>query len=48
MQPIIALPSRTNKGKARIVPTLQEGAGVVTTRCAPAGLATRAAGTQTR
>jgi 4-hydroxybutyrate CoA-transferase len=29
---IIALPSRTNKGKSRIVPQLQMGAGVVTTR----------------
>ena len=28
----IALPSRTNKGKAKIVPTLTPGAGVVTTR----------------
>lgn len=31
-KPIIALPSRTNKGISRIVPTLKEGAGVVTTR----------------
>lgn len=31
-KPIIALPSRTNKGVSRIVPTLKEGAGVVTTR----------------
>lgn len=28
----IALPSRTNKGKSKIVPTLTPGAGVVTTR----------------
>ncbi|HEX5669370.1 MAG TPA: acetyl-CoA hydrolase/transferase C-terminal domain-containing protein [Chitinophagaceae bacterium] len=31
-KPIIALNSRTTKGIARIVPTLKEGAGVVTTR----------------
>jgi acyl-CoA hydrolase len=31
-KPIIALPSRTAKGVARIVPTLKPGAGVVTTR----------------
>jgi acyl-CoA hydrolase len=31
-RPIIALPSRTTKGRPRIVPLLQEGAGVVTTR----------------
>jgi acyl-CoA hydrolase len=31
-KPIIALNSRTNKGIARIVPCLKEGAGVVTTR----------------
>ena len=31
-KPIIALPSQTNKGISRIVPTLKEGAGVVTTR----------------
>lgn len=31
-KPIIALTSRTNKGIARIVPVLQPGAGVVTTR----------------
>lgn len=31
-KPIIALPSITNKGISRIVPTLKEGAGVVTTR----------------
>lgn len=31
-KPIIALPSRTHKGLSRIVPTLKEGAGVVTTR----------------
>jgi len=31
-KPIIALNSRTNKGKSKIVPYLQEGAGVVTTR----------------
>lgn len=31
-KPIIALPSQTNKGISRIVPFLQEGAGVVTTR----------------
>jgi acyl-CoA hydrolase len=31
-KPIIALTSRTNKGVARIVPTLKPGAGVVTTR----------------
>ncbi len=31
-KPIIAIPSRTNKGIARIVPTLKPGAGVVTTR----------------
>ncbi len=31
-KPIIALSSRTKKGRSRIVPTLQSGAGVVTTR----------------
>lgn len=31
-KPIIALPSRTNRGKSRIVPQLASGAGVVTTR----------------
>lgn len=31
-KPIIALPSRTNKGISRIVPYLKQGAGVVTTR----------------
>jgi len=31
-KPIIALPSRTNKGKSRIVPFLNPGAGVVATR----------------
>jgi 4-hydroxybutyrate CoA-transferase len=31
-RPIIALPSRTSRGDARIVPTLHPGAGVVTTR----------------
>ncbi len=31
-KPIIALPSVTNKGRSRIVPFLQPGAGVVTTR----------------
>lgn len=31
-KPIIALPSRTAKGVARIVPYLKQGAGVVTTR----------------
>jgi acyl-CoA hydrolase len=31
-KPIIALPSRTNKGLSRIVPFLKQGAGVVTTR----------------
>lgn len=31
-KPIIALPSQTHKGISRIVPTLKEGAGVVTTR----------------
>jgi 4-hydroxybutyrate CoA-transferase len=31
-KPIIALPSRTKSGQSRIVPTLKEGAGVVTTR----------------
>jgi acyl-CoA hydrolase len=31
-KPIIALPSRTSKGKPRIVPNLQPGASVVTTR----------------
>jgi acyl-CoA hydrolase len=31
-KPIIAITSRTNKGKPRIVPYLQAGAGVVTTR----------------
>ncbi len=31
-KPIIALPSRTNKGLPRIVPFLKEGAGVVATR----------------
>jgi len=30
--PILALPSRTNKGIARIVPTIKAGAGVVTPR----------------
>lgn len=30
--PILALPSRTKDGRSRIVPRLQEGAGVVTTR----------------
>jgi acyl-CoA hydrolase len=30
-KPIIALPSRTAKGVARIVPFLKPGAGVVTT-----------------
>lgn len=29
---IIALPSRTSRGKSKIVPTLPPGAGVVTTR----------------
>lgn len=32
-KPIIALPSRTAKGKSRIVVQLTPGAGVVTTRC---------------
>ena len=31
-KPIIALPSVTSKGASRIVPTLREGAGVITTR----------------
>ncbi|MBI1944268.1 MAG: acetyl-CoA hydrolase/transferase family protein [Deltaproteobacteria bacterium] len=31
-KPILALPSRTRTGRARIVPRLQDGAGVVTTR----------------
>lgn len=31
-KPIIALPSRTNKGASRLVATLKSGAGVVTTR----------------
>lgn len=31
-KPIIALPTRTSKGLARIVPTLKPGAGVVTSR----------------
>ena len=31
-KPIIAITSRTNKGISRIVPYLNEGAGVVTTR----------------
>jgi 4-hydroxybutyrate CoA-transferase len=31
-KPIIALPSRTRRGQARIVPRLKKGAGVVTTR----------------
>jgi acyl-CoA hydrolase len=31
-KPIIALPSRTQKGISRIVPYLKQGAGVVTTR----------------
>ncbi len=31
-KPIIAIPSRTNKGISRIVPFLKQGAGVVTTR----------------
>ena len=31
-KPIIAVPSRTAKGIARIVPALKNGAGVVTTR----------------
>lgn len=31
-KPIIALPSRTQKGVSRIVPFLKQGAGVVTTR----------------
>ena len=31
-KPIIALPARTSKGIPRIVPTIREGAGVVTTR----------------
>lgn len=31
-KPIIALPSATKKGATKIVPTLKEGAGVVTTR----------------
>jgi acyl-CoA hydrolase len=30
--PIIALPSSTSKGESRIVPTIKQGAGVVTTR----------------
>jgi len=31
-KPIIALPSRTNKGASKIVPFLKQGAGIVTTR----------------
>lgn len=31
-KPVIALPSQTSKGISRIAPTLQDGAGVVTTR----------------
>ncbi len=31
-RPIIALPATTNRGESRIVPTLRNGAGVVTTR----------------
>jgi acyl-CoA hydrolase len=31
-KPIIAITSRTNRGISRIVPYLQQGAGVVTTR----------------
>lgn len=31
-KPIIALPSATRRGESRIVPTLRDGAGVVTTR----------------
>jgi acyl-CoA hydrolase len=31
-KPILALPSRTHKGISRIVPSIKEGAGVVTTR----------------
>ena len=31
-KPILALPSRSNRGDNRIVPTLREGAGVVSTR----------------
>jgi acyl-CoA hydrolase len=31
-KPIIALPSLTSRGQSRIIPYLQEGAGVVTTR----------------
>jgi acyl-CoA hydrolase len=31
-KPIIALTSRTTKGVSRLVPTLKQGAGVVTTR----------------
>lgn len=31
-KPIIALPSSTNKGESKIVPTIKQGAGVVTTR----------------
>ncbi|TVR77997.1 MAG: acetyl-CoA hydrolase/transferase family protein [Saprospirales bacterium] len=31
-KPIIAIPSRTARGKSKIVPFLQQGAGVVTTR----------------
>lgn len=31
-KPIIALPSITNKGQSKIVPTLKQGAGVVTSR----------------
>lgn len=31
-KPVIALPSRSGKGAPRIVPTLRQGAGVVTTR----------------
>ncbi|CAG9760113.1 unnamed protein product [Ceutorhynchus assimilis] len=31
-KPIIALPSSTNKGESKIVPTIKKGAGVVTTR----------------
>ncbi len=32
-KPILAMPSRTHRGTSRLVSNIQEGAGVVTTRC---------------
>ncbi len=32
-KPILAMPSRTHRGNSRLVSNIQEGAGVVTTRC---------------